>query len=235
VLRAILFDFNGVLVDDEPLHCDLLCRILGEEGIELDEQQYYRSFVGLDDRKSFRLALERAGREIDEIQLMRLMARKATYYQERVRADGFPFFPGALALVREAAARGLTLGVVSGALRAEIEGALRHGDVADLVKTVVAAEDVDATKPDPGCYLRALQELNGRPPLPERLFHPHEVVAIEDTPIGIAAAAAAGVVVLGVTHTYPASELGEADDIVERVADVTVDGLASRLQDALRA
>src|SRR5262245_54388536 len=123
-LRAILFDFNGILVDDEPLHLELFQKVLAEEGVEMRAQDYQDSWLGLDDRGCLQAALAHAGRQAPVDYVARLVARKAAYYQAAVRRDGFRFFPGALDLAREAADAGLMLGVVSGALSGEIESAL---------------------------------------------------------------------------------------------------------------
>lgn len=225
MLRAILFDFNGVLVDDEPIHLEMFQRVLAEEGISLSTEDYYARYLGLDDRACFAAVLGEAGEAATVPRLMRLIARKASYYQERIRRDGYPFFPGAVELVKSLAARDRMLGVVSGALREEIEGALRQAGLLDSFKVLVAAEDVEAGKPDPQGYLRALEALNSQPPLPERLLHPHEVLAVEDSPAGLAAAAEVGLPTLGVAHTYPSSRLSEADVVVESLRDLTPERL----------
>jgi beta-phosphoglucomutase len=235
VLRAILFDFNGVLVDDEPLHQAIFSRVLREEGLGLRVEEFFDQFLGLDDRRCFAAAFEEAGQQVEPARVMRLVARKASYYQERIRSEGFPFFPGALELVRLAASAGLTLGVVSGALRAEVEGALRQGGIAHLFKTLVAAEDVTEGKPHPEGYLRALEELNGLPPFPPRLFHPHEVMAIEDSPWGIEAATGAGLVTLAVAHSHPPTNLGGAHLVVPDLATLRLDAVLDALAEATRA
>jgi beta-phosphoglucomutase-like phosphatase (HAD superfamily) len=124
VLRALLFDFNGVLVDDEPLHLELLLRVLAEEGVVLRREESWPRFLGLGDRDSFAQALTAAGQQAPPQRLVRLVARKASYYREAVRRHGYTFFPGALELVRGAAA-GLVLGVVSGA-RARVRALRRR-------------------------------------------------------------------------------------------------------------
>jgi beta-phosphoglucomutase len=225
VLRALLFDFNGVLVDDEPIHLEIFQRVLAEEGISLSAEDYYARYLGLDDRACFAAVLGDAGEAATVPRLMRLIARKASYYQERIRREGYPFFPGAVELVRSLAARGTMLGVVSGALREEVEGALRQAGLLGSFKVLVTAEDVEAGKPDPQGYLRALEALNSQPPLPERLLHPHEVLAVEDSPAGLAAAAEVGLPTLGVAHTYPAARLREADVVVESLRDLTPERL----------
>jgi beta-phosphoglucomutase len=234
VLRAILFDFNGVLVDDEPIHLEMFQRVLGEEGIGLSAEDYYRHYLGFDDRGCFAAVLEAAGETPSVPRLMRLIARKAAYYQERMHDGGYPLFPGAAELVGGAAAGGLMLGVVSGALREEVEGALRQAGLARHFKVLVTADDVAAGKPDPEGYRRALEALNTLPPLPERLVHPHEVLAIEDSQAGLAAAAAAGLLTLGVAHTYPETLLAGADAVAASLDGLDLDRLGRLLAEKSR-
>jgi HAD superfamily hydrolase (TIGR01509 family) len=222
VLRAVLFDFNGVLVDDEPIHFEAFQRVLGEEGIELTAEEYYSRYLGFDDRGCFAAVLAAAGEPATVPGLMRLITRKSTYYQERIRERGYPLFPGAEELVRELAAAGRMLGIVSGALRGEVDGALRQFGLSGFFKAVVTAEDVAEGKPHPEGYLRALEGLNSIPPLPERLLHPHEILAVEDSPAGLAAAAEAGFVTLGVAQSFPAAELGGADAVTGGLRGLTL-------------
>lgn len=226
-MRAILFDFNGVLVDDEPLHFELFRKVLAEEGIELSERDYYEHYLGFDDRACLEAVLESAGESADLGRLMRLITRKSTYYQQVIQRQGYPYYPGAEELIRDCASDGLMLGVVSGALREEIEGALRQAALTDHFKVVVSANDVQASKPDPESYQLGLQGLNSRPPLPDRLIHPHDVLVIEDSPAGLESAAAIGMVTVGVTHTYGAEALARADAVVDGIAGLS----AARLRE----
>lgn len=225
MIRAILFDFNGVLVDDEPIHLDIFQRVLADEGIPFSAEEYFTRFLGLDDRACFAAVLAEAGEPVTVPRLMRLIARKASYYQERIRKGGYPFFPGAVELVVALAAQGRMLGVVSGALREEVEGALRQARLLERFKVLVTAEDVEEGKPDPQGYLRALEALNSLPPLPERLLHPHEVLAVEDSPAGLAAATEVGLATLAIAHTYPAERLCGADAVAPSLRDLTPERL----------
>jgi beta-phosphoglucomutase len=225
VLRAALFDFNGVLVDDEPVHLELFQRVLAEEGVALSPADYYGRYLGLDDHACFAAALAAAGEAATVPRLMRLIARKSSYYQERIRREGYPFSPGAAGLVRELAARGWMLGVVSGALREEVEGALRQEGLLDRFKVLITAEDVRESKPSPEGYQQALEAFNSRPPLPERLLHPHEVLAVEDSPVGLAAAAEAGLPTLGIARSYSRDRLRDADAVVEALSDLSPERL----------
>lgn len=228
MLRALLFDFNGVLVDDEPLHFRLFRDVLAEEGIELTEPVYWSRYLGFDDRGCLEAAFSDAGRTAAPALVARLIARKAARYQEEIRRGGYPFFAGAVDLVGAAARSGLALAVVSGALRDEVEGALREAGLLDVVRTIVSAEDVERGKPDPEGYRRALEAINVEAPAGGRLIHPHEAVAIEDSPAGLEAAAEAGLRAVGVAQSYPREALAAADWVVGAVAELSIDRLRER-------
>ena len=225
MLRAILFDFNGVLVDDEPLHLELFQQVLGEEGIDLTTEDYYAHYLGFDDHGCFKAALGAADVEASPEQLSQLIERKAGYYQKRVEQQGFPVYPGGPELIAQAADAGLPLGVVSGALQVEIEGALEQLGLRSCFKTIVAADHVEESKPHPMGYRRGLEHLNTLPPLPPRPLEAREVLAIEDSPAGLEAATACGLATLGVAQTYPAEKLVGADRVVEAMAGLTLERL----------
>ncbi len=225
VLRAILFDFNGILVDDEPIHFELFRKVLAEEGIELREEAYYADYLGFDDRDCLRAAFAAAGEALSAERMSELIERKAGYYQERVRRQGFPAFAGGRELIAEAAAAGLMLGAVSGALRDEVAGGLEQLGARSHFKVLVGAEDVACSKPDPEGYRLGFEGLNALPPVPSPPFQPGEVVAIEDSPAGLEAAAACGLATLGVAQTYRREKLALADKVVASLAGLDLDRL----------
>ena len=228
MLRALLFDFNGVLVDDEPLHLALLGRVAAEEGLPAAGDRALRELVGLDDRASFAALFAGADQPATPERLARLVARKAAYYQEEIRRQGYPFFAGAAELVHAAAAEGLRLGVVTGALRQEVEGALRQAGLLERFQVIVTSEELANGKPDPEGYVRAVAGLNAGPPLPPRLVHPHEVAAIEDSPAGLVAAVGAGVRTVAVAHTHGPVELAGAELVAGSIAELTMARLRAR-------
>lgn len=227
MIRAVLFDFNGVLVDDEPIHFRLLREAMSGEGIDADavlpEELYWSELVGLDDHACIAEILARTGWSGDPGQVTRLVARKSSLYRELIRREGYPFFPGAVELVRNLAAAGTPLGLVSGALRAEVEGALAQEGLRPFFEVVVTADDVTASKPDPEGYRKGIEALNGALPVPDRLLQPHEILCIEDTAAGVAAARAAGLTVLAVAHTFPQEALRVADRVVPKVGELRVE------------
>jgi beta-phosphoglucomutase len=205
MVLAVIFDFNGVLVDDEPVHFALFREILAEEGIELTERQYHEEYLGYDDRGCFEVALARAGRPIDRKGIEALIARKAQRYAAQAET-GLRIFPGAAESLAALAQR-WPVAICSGALRAEIELALRRMDARDWVTAIIAAEDTTRCKPDPEGYLLALRALRARTGAD---LDPADCLVVEDSLAGLASARAAGMRAVGVAHTYPAAELRQA-------------------------
>lgn len=227
MLRAVLFDFNGVLLDDEPLHAELLLTLAREAGIEVTLERYATRYVGLNDRNAVAAIWGDAGRPLPSDAIRRLVEEKARRYEVAVLARDF--FPGARELVREAARR-VPIGIVSGALRAEVTGGLKRAGLFDRFTALVTAEDVGRGKPDPEGYARGLADVNrDLVRLKKEPLGPRNVLVIEDTEHGVAAAKAAGMKVVAVGHTLPRHRLDAADAFVPRLLDLELDVLAREL------
>ncbi len=199
--RAILFDFNGVIVDDEPQHCEALIETLATYGYDLDRDRYYREYLGFDDRECFRYSFRQMGLSTESARIQEAIARKAERYERAIRAS-MQLVPGSADFIRAAAASGLRLAVVSGALRREIDLVLDEADLAGYFELIVAAEDVSACKPNPEGYLLASRALG----LPGERY-----VVIEDSLPGLQAAHQAGLRCAMVSTSHPAHELAGAD------------------------
>jgi HAD superfamily hydrolase (TIGR01509 family) len=213
--RAIIFDYNGVLVDDEPIHMEMLRRVLAAEGITVSDGDYQEKYLGSNDRACFTRALEDAGRPIDAPLIDELIRRKAALYRRAIDGRDI-FFPGAVALVNQLAAS-YPLALVSGARREEIEAALARSGIGERFRALIAAEDVARGKPDPEGYLKALAALDADG---ARGITAAECLVIEDTVAGVAAARRAGMRVLAVTTSYPADALRAADWISASLAGI---------------
>lgn len=222
VLQGVCFDFNGVLVDDERLHLECFQAVLAQEGIALTADAYERVYLGFDDRGVFEHVFRAQGRTVEPSTVHSLVARKAALYAARALTE-LRVFDRAAHFLREVASR-VPVVIVSGALRAEIEGALAVMGVADEVGAIIAAEDVAACKPDPEGYRVGLQHLSVLAGVP---VEPSRVVAVEDSTAGIAAARGAALRVLAVAHTYPIEALQRAGAHRVRacLADATLDDL----------
>ncbi len=179
---AILFDFNGVIIDDEPQHCDALIATLDEYGYALDRDTYYREYLGFDDRECFRFSFARMDRAADESSVLEAIERKHAHYERAVRGS-MQLVPGAADFIEAAALDGLQLAIVSGALRREIELVLDLAGLRAHFSEIVAAEDVSACKPDPQGFNQARERL---------ALAPVRCMVIEDSLPGLAAARAAG-------------------------------------------
>jgi len=210
-VRAAIFDFDGVLVNSEPLHYEALRQALLPEGIELDEGEYARFYLAYDDREGARIALERHGIPCDASRVEAVARRKAGAFEALL--PGVPFFPGAKQLVRDLAAE-VPLAIASGALNREIEAILSAGGLRDAFAAVVGADDVSRGKPDPEPYLTALSRIAPLAPG----IGAEDCVVFEDSMAGIAAARAAGMRVVAVTTSYPASRLTAAHQVVDSLA-----------------
>lgn len=205
MIRAVIFDFNGVLVDDEHVHFELFREVLGELGITLTEREYQDEFLGYDDRGCFTIALSRAGRIGDPGRVDDLIARKAARYAAWAES-GLTSFPGAADALRRLAAR-FPVAICSGALRDEIHTALRRLDIDEHVAAIIAAEDTERCKPDPEGYFLALDALRSTGCTGLEAGH---CLVIEDSLAGVRSAKAAGMWAVGVTHSYPAEPLRQA-------------------------
>jgi HAD superfamily hydrolase (TIGR01509 family) len=220
MLRAVVFDFDGVLANSEPLHYQAYRDVLAREAIALSEADYYAQYLGYDDFGAFRTIARDRGREWSEAHIAGLIATKARQMEILERTHSV-LFPGAAAVVRRFAAA-LPIAVASGALRAEILRVLDREQLTACFSAIVAAEDTPASKPAPDPYLRAVALLAARigGDLTAR-----EVVAIEDSFWGLESARRAGLHTVGVAQTYPATALEAADLVIASVGDISLESL----------
>lgn len=202
--QALLFDFNGVLVDDEEQHRLAMTTVLAGEGIALTRHDYYAHYLGFDDRMGFVEAFKRANRTITPELISHLVSAKSLSYLQLIE-QSLMVVPGAVEFVRRAAER-CPLAIVSGALRKEIDLGLSRAGLAGAFETIVSAEDVRDSKPDSAGYLAACAALAVRRPLTAR-----DCWALEDSPPGIAAARAAGMRVVALTTSLEARQLTGAN------------------------
>ena len=185
MIRTILFDLDGTLVDTEPLHYVAFTDTFRVEGIELSRAEYFSRLIGYNDHDCFEVVLKENGRDASEARIDGLIARKAERYLEMIRNRDV-MYPGAPEFVRECAAR-FPLMIVTGTLRAEAELILRRAGLRDLFVDIVAAEDVERGKPDPEGFVMALGRLGFL--LRQRdAIEPAQALVIEDTMAGITAA-----------------------------------------------
>jgi len=201
--RAVIFDFNGTLSQDEPILCEIFMELFAEHGRPLSAQEYFDELAGLSDPEVVRTWLGRDHPDVDEVIEERIRRYRAAV------ADGSSVPEDIRAAVRYAAER-VPLALVSGAARSEIEPVLEAAGIGHLFTAIVAAEDVTNGKPQPDGYLRALTLLDGD-------LAAGDVLVFEDTEAGIAAAKGAGMQCFAVLGTLAPARLDQADEIVERI------------------
>jgi beta-phosphoglucomutase len=225
MIQAIFFDFNGVIIDDEPLQMVAYQEVLREYGIDLTKEDYY-SALGMDDETFVRTAFERVQKELTDDALNAVLEAKLVRHRKLIENE-LPLFPGVVTFLKSAA-RHYSLGVVSMASPAEIEYVLQRAKLQDLFTVIVNSDDVNVCKPAPDCYEAALGKLNakrssaGKPSL-----RANECLGIEDSPPGIESAKQAGMHTLGITNTVTAEALraAGADVVSNSLADWTADAV----------
>jgi beta-phosphoglucomutase len=211
---ATLFDFDGVLVDSEPVHLAAFNDILAPYRIVIGAREYEDRYMSLDDAGVFRAVLSRGGRTLREEEVRSLVAAKNPRFMARFE-EAFRVFPGAEALVARRAALG-PVAIVSGALENEIVFALEKMGVRASVGIIVSADRAPTSKPDPGPFLMAVAEL-------ARAGYTGRCVAVEDSPGGVTAAKRAGLRCVAVTHSSAREALAAAgaDAVVADLASLT--------------
>jgi HAD superfamily hydrolase (TIGR01509 family) len=224
-LRAIIFDFDGIIADTEPLHFEGLRRTLQDVDITLSEADYYANYLGFDDRGCILEALRVHQRPVTPQLVQDLMHRKAAAYLASIK-NHLVIFPGVREFVQEAAAS-FPLAIASGALRPEIELILEQAGIRKAFLHITSAEDVSRGKPDPQPFLEALAGLS-RHRTADRLT-PASCLVIEDSLPGIRGAKAAGMKVLAVANTHTIQDLHEAHAVSHSLSDTRLSELRTRL------
>lgn len=212
MLSAVIFDFDGVIVDSEPLHFQAFLDVLTPEGMSFSWNEYVETYIGFDDRDAFRAFYKAHGQSLTDDKLVSLIERKAERFEMLVHEGRAHPFAGSVALIRDVAGK-KPLALCSGALRSDILPILKQLDLEEVFDVMVTAEDVHISKPDPASYKLAYEKL--RMKFGDVIGAPETCIAIEDTSAGIHSAKGAGLKVLAVTHSYESHELSHADWVVD--------------------
>ena len=228
-LKAVLFDFNGVIINDELIHEQLIEQILIEENLRPKLGEFQKFCLGRSDRASLTDLLNHRGRVVTETYLQQLIQCKAKAYQQHLEnLEKLPLYPGLEDFIFKLRARcvfegdSLKLAVVSGAIRCEVELVLNRANLAKYFTVIVAGDETTISKPEPDSYLLAVERLNQQ--YSGLNLQPCECLAIEDTLAGIQAAKRAGIKVVGVANTYQFHMLQrKANWTVDYLCDLEID------------
>jgi HAD superfamily hydrolase (TIGR01509 family) len=219
VLHAIVFDFDGVIANSEPLHLRAYRDVLARHDIVLSDTDYYSRYLGYDDAGALEAIAADRGAVWSANQIAEMVRLKARRLEELER-EGSALFPGAEAAIRSAASA-MPIAIASGALGVEIRRVLDRSNLTRLFTALVSAEDTPASKPAPDPYVRAVALLSAM----HGPMRPDECVAVEDSRWGLESARAAGLRTLAVAHTYSADALQPADLVIPSMLAFDVDAL----------
>ncbi|HSW79376.1 MAG TPA: HAD family phosphatase [Candidatus Saccharimonadales bacterium] len=216
IYRTILFDMNGVIVDDEPLHMVAFNEVVKQYGFSISDEVYNAYFAGRTDEDGFRLYFDSLNAPMPAA-MAELLNQKAAAYQKLAKGKLQPF-PGVIEFIKSLAAdKNLTLALVTSSLHVEAETVLNAFEISSCFKALVTADDITKGKPNPEGYLKGAAAVNAKP---------EECLVIEDAPSGIMAAHNAGMKCVAVLNTYSRDELKEADLIVEKLVPGCLDTIA---------
>jgi len=226
LLRTIIFDFDGIIVDSEPIIMKLTHEMAAQEGWAVSEEDYYRDYLALDDRGIVEHLFNSHGRPVDHARVEELVNWKSSVYGNIIE-NGLPTLPGAVEFVRQAS-KAYPLAIASGSARSEIEHLLGKLGLRDLFRMIASADDCERSKPDPEVYLKAVAGMNTLPEFQEKPLLASECLAIEDAPGGIDAAHAAGIRCIGLAHSRATENLAHADWAFHGFEEVDLSAIAKK-------
>ena len=224
VLKVVLFDFNGVIINDEPIHRQLIDEILLAENLRPATYQEHQEFcLGRSDRVCLRTILAHRGRNVSEEYLKKLIDNKAIAYRQKLeQLETLPIYPGIKKILDQIQLKGWLLGLVTGAVKGETISVLQKAGIFDYFQVIVAGDEINTSKPQPDGYLLAVERFNQSHP--ELQLQPANCLAIEDTLAGITAAKTAGISVIGIAHTYPYHFMHRhANWAVDKLSEIDLD------------
>ena len=221
MLRAVIFDFDGVITDSEILHLRAFNRVLAQHGIEITKKDYYKEYLGLTDVDCFKLVADRNQIDLDDGGIENLVKQKNRIFEELAETEG-QIVEGVREFLQMLKGNNIPMAICSGAVRAEIELILQQARLRSFFAVIVSAEQVKKGKPHPEGFLLTLQKLNSRGSDP---ILPDQCVVIEDSHWGLKAAMAAGMHTVAVTNSYDAEQLAMAEKIVTRLDELSIGDL----------
>lgn len=221
MLKAVIFDFDGVISDSEPCHFAATNKVLQDFGIQMSEEDYYAQFLGYSDYEMFEAIKEKYKTDFNGVGIEKIIKRKAIFFEEVIRETDH-LIEGIPELIAKLKKNKIKIAIYSGALPADIKIMLEDSGMAEFFDCIVTADDVTKGKPDPEGYLLALKKINDISDYP---ISAKQCVVIEDSRWGIVAAKKAGMQVVAVTNSYPAEELEDADMIIDSVSGLQINDL----------
>jgi beta-phosphoglucomutase len=221
MLRAVIFDFDGVITDSEILHLRAFNEVLAQYDIEITEEVYYKEYLGFTDRDCFESVAGKNNLVLDSGQIANLIKHKNVIFDELARNEA-TIFEGVPEFLQMLTDNKIRRAICSGALLVDIAPILEKSQLGPFFEVIVSAEQIEKGKPNPEGFLLALTRLNEGS---RNSIAANECVVIEDSHWGLEAAKAAGMHTVAITNTYDAEQLGIAEKVVERFSELTIDDL----------
>ena len=228
MLRVVIFDFDGVITDSEILHFRAFNQVLGQFGIELTKQEYYKTYLGFNDADCYGLLIHQGLLKAEQEQIGNLIEEKKLIYKELAKTEG-KMIEGVRDFLTLLEENSIPMAICSGSLLTEVEMVLEDTGLRHLFEVIVSGEQVKKGKPDPEGFLLTLKRLNSNVSLAQagnqNDILPGECIVIEDSHWGLEAAKAAGMHTIAVTNSYGAEQLGMAEKIVNQLNELNIDDL----------
>ena len=221
MLKAVIFDFDGVICDSEPLHFQAFNDALAKDGVEIPISKYYQDYLGYTDFECIEAVNKDFSMGLDEKGLEDLARRKCEFFEELVRQKS-SIIEGVAELLELLQTESVRMAICSGAIAYDVKIMLEGSGLADFFEFIVSADDVKKGKPDAEGYLLSLKKLNDTC---DEKIAASDCVVIEDSHWGIEAAQKAGMPTVAVTNTYAADEFDTANLVVERLDELTMEQL----------
>jgi beta-phosphoglucomutase len=227
MLRAVIFDFDGVITDSEILHLRAFNKVLAQFDIEIKKKDYYTKYLGYTDFDCYRKFIQEGILKIDKKKIPGLVEQKDHIFKELAKTEGRTI-EGVREFLEMLEKNNIPMSICSGALLTEIELILDEAKLRPFFQVIVSAEHVKKGKPHPDGFLRTLKRLNRVIPSQAGIQKPiiaKQCVVIEDSLWGLQAAKAAGMHSVAVTNSYDADQLQLAEKIVDSLKDLSMEDL----------
>ncbi len=228
MLRTVIFDFDGVITDSEILHFRAFNQVLGQYGIELTKQEYYKTYLGFNDADCYGKLIQQGLLKTEQEQIGNLIEEKKHIYKELAKTEG-KMIEGVRDFLTLLEENSIPMAICSGSLLTEVEMVLEDTGLRHLFEEIVSGEQVKKGKPDPEGFLLTLTRLNSNASLAQagnqNDILPGECIVIEDSHWGLEAAKAAGMHTIAVTNSYGAEQLGMAEKIVNQLNELSIGDL----------
>ncbi|MBA7665426.1 Phosphorylated carbohydrates phosphatase [subsurface metagenome] len=221
MLRAVIFDFDGVITDSEILHLRAFNEVLAGHGIEITLKDYYKDYLGLTDLDLLNLLANEGLLELDDGGVEDLAEQKKQVFEKLAKTEG-RIIEGVGDLLRMLKQNDVPMAICSGALLAEIELILEETRLRPFFEVVVSAEQVRKGKPNPEGFALTLQKLNKKR---QDAIHPSQCIVIEDSHWGLEAARAAGMHTIAITNSYDAEQLAMAEKVITHLKQLSISDL----------